>query len=84
MWGAELVPSRLTGWHQRVSRVAFFGNAPRLPADGGTEVVWTFLVLLLIVTWFRVQHELERHLNDWSERQFPPRHADKRRPHRLR
>ena len=52
IWGAELVPSRLTGWHQCVSRVAFFGNAPRLPADGGAEVVWTFLVLLLIVTWF--------------------------------
>ena len=31
-----------------------------------------------------VKHELERHLNDWSGRQFPLRHADKRRPHRLR
>ena len=51
MWGAELVSSRLTGWHQRVSRVAFSGNAPRLLADGGTEVVSTFLVLLLLVTW---------------------------------
>ena len=45
-----MVSSRLTGWHQRVSRVAFSGNAPRLLADGGTEVVWTFLVLLVVVT----------------------------------